>query len=269
MASDMAPIDLLIQRMGRLWRHPKENPREQRPVDAPCFTVLCDGSGKVEPPSFGNASIYARYVLLLSWLAIRKLDELALPNGIENMIEQVYTSPAPAGLSAEWQRALGEASVKLAGDQESARSRAEGCLAPEPGRPRRVLTAPNRDLDDDENPDLHETVRALTRDAEPSITVVCLGTDDRGRALARLPVGKVQQRHARELLRFSLPVRSRGLFEALIEEQVPAAWRKNAHLRHCRALRFTQGSCSFGRFRLRLSEDEGLVIELEGAAVGE
>jgi CRISPR-associated endonuclease/helicase Cas3 len=249
--------------MGRLWRHPKENPREQRPTCAPCFTVLCDGCGTEEAPSFGNARVYARYVLLRTWLAIRGRDELDLPGHIEDLIQQVYTQPAPVELSTEWQIALDEASRKLADEQESSRRKVQNCLAPEPGRPRRVLSAPSRDLDDDENPDLHETVRALTRDAEPSITVVCLGTDDQGRPLAKLPKGEIRQSQARELLRFSLPVRNKPLFEALVETQAPTGWRTNAHLRHCRVLRFIRGSCPFGRFSLRLTEDEGLVIQRE------
>lgn len=38
--SDLAPVDLLIQRAGRLWRHMDERPKETRPVEEPTLYIF-------------------------------------------------------------------------------------------------------------------------------------------------------------------------------------------------------------------------------------
>jgi len=263
MASDIAPIDLLIQRMGRLWRHPQDNPPENRPVDRPCLTILSDAPKLDSTEPFANAGVYARYILQRTWLAIHHLPAIRLPQDIEPLIEAAYADDEPSGLDPIWQDALAAGKAALLHDEEVARSKAEGCLAPQPERPRRVLGEPNRKLDDDENPQLHETIRALTRDAEPTITVVCQGTDKQGGSLAPMVDGPLSSAQARAILRFSLSIQKKAIFFALLNEQPPANWRENPHLRYSRVLNFERGICTSqpGGFTLSLDREEGLVIE--------
>ena len=48
MASDMPPVDLLLQRMGRLWRHTET--RRSSGLTGPRFVILCDGEAEGPPP---------------------------------------------------------------------------------------------------------------------------------------------------------------------------------------------------------------------------
>jgi len=64
MVSEIAPIDLLLQRSGRLYRHLRSRPKG---MEMPEFIVLCDGQREGPPPeTFGKSIeyIYNRYILL-------------------------------------------------------------------------------------------------------------------------------------------------------------------------------------------------------------
>ena len=90
MISDLAPIDLLIQRAGRLWRHE----RKYRPVsDLPLVLTLPEEIGEV--PEFGkDAFVYQPYTLLRTWLGLRcqPNTQLVLPSQTRDLIESVYGS---------------------------------------------------------------------------------------------------------------------------------------------------------------------------------
>ena len=108
MASEMAPIDLILQRMGREHRHdPIEYPRPHRPSQAR-FCLLVDEQEDALP-DFGASvlldpekSIYDRYIVLRSWLTLKDGPLLTLPGDIENYIKAVYDVEVPDNLTNNW-----------------------------------------------------------------------------------------------------------------------------------------------------------------------
>jgi len=91
--TDLAPTDMLLQRLGRLWRHD----RPQRPCAGPevwitAPTVADDASAKAIKEAFGkSAFVYAPYVLLRSlhqWRTPR--DRITLPGDIRAILEATY-----------------------------------------------------------------------------------------------------------------------------------------------------------------------------------
>lgn len=85
MITQICPVDLLFQRLGRLHRHA----RDQRPAgfDTPCCTVLTveDDDYGVFELIYGNARVLWRTDVLLT-----RNDKLVFPEAYRDWIEQVY-----------------------------------------------------------------------------------------------------------------------------------------------------------------------------------
>jgi CRISPR-associated endonuclease/helicase Cas3 len=101
--SDLAPTDMLLQRVGRLWRHE----RPSRKATEPVFWVRlpeCSVADKVKDLTRAlgrSARVYAPYVLLRTAEVWRNRSTLVLPNDIRPILEETYADPAidePASL---------------------------------------------------------------------------------------------------------------------------------------------------------------------------
>lgn len=267
MASEMAPVDLLLQRVGRLWRHERPN----RPVGAPNFVILCgeEESGLPRFPPYSDL-VYEPFVLLRSRLALAP-GTLTLPNDIEPLIRAVYDELTPAGLSEAWQAALTATEAKMRERAEQDTEKAERCLVKPCHRSASdVLEIGSEagdvrlELSDAEDPRVHDSVRAATRLGDPSVAVVCCGTDADDQPLAPEPSGVPSPKDARELLGFAVSLSSRGLYRTLAAMDPPKPWQESPFVRWHRALTFENGLCRLEGYTLRLSEAEGLVIEKAG-----
>lgn len=96
MVSDVAPVDLLIQRAGRLWRHPK--PKGSRPPGCRCELVVLSPAPSNDPPAdwlggafAGTAHVYAHAGML--WRTVQALANvgvIATPDGLRALVERVY-----------------------------------------------------------------------------------------------------------------------------------------------------------------------------------
>lgn len=115
--SDLAPIDLLLQRAGRLWRHK----RVQRPVAHAEFFVISPEPVSNPSPDWlkdlrGTQAVYQDTAVL--WYSARALfakTHLLLPQDVRALVETVY-NPAiqtPLGLERLSQDAKGKAQAKL------------------------------------------------------------------------------------------------------------------------------------------------------------
>ena len=85
MITDIAPIDLLIQRFGRIHRHNRPN-RVERDL-ALCHVLMPDAN----TIDFGSiANVYQEYLLLTTYLYLQNNNVINLPNTIRDAIEYVY-----------------------------------------------------------------------------------------------------------------------------------------------------------------------------------
>ncbi len=104
--SELAPTDMLLQRLGRLWRHPRAN----RPVDAPLFCLLDDeatldqlrnmDTRSIKKAFGAKGHVYKPWVLLRSLEQWANLKRIALPSGIRPIMTTTY---APADSPPAWQ----------------------------------------------------------------------------------------------------------------------------------------------------------------------
>lgn len=97
----LCPIDMLFQRMGRLWRHDRARPPG---AQADAFILLPNKEdAPLSATYFGvNGKVYAPYVLYRTMRTLSGLDSIRLPEGIRTYLEAVYQEQAEQGQAAVW-----------------------------------------------------------------------------------------------------------------------------------------------------------------------
>lgn len=96
MVSELAPTDMLLQRMGRLWRHLREKRRVQRPElwivsETHSIDELRQITAKQIKYALGSkAFVYSPYVLLRSLELWLSRPSMQLPTDIRGMLEATY-----------------------------------------------------------------------------------------------------------------------------------------------------------------------------------
>jgi CRISPR-associated endonuclease/helicase Cas3 len=103
LVSRFAPTDMLLQRLGRLWRH-AGTPREP---GARCesWILAPDLEKAIASPvsAFGSsAHVYSPYVLCRSLEVWQGRESLCLPQDIRSLIEQTYAQRQEDGAMAQW-----------------------------------------------------------------------------------------------------------------------------------------------------------------------
>ncbi|WP_443071775.1 type I-E CRISPR-associated protein Cse1/CasA [Streptomyces sp. NBC_01477] len=124
LVTDLAPVDLMLQRMGRLHRHPRTRPSRLRTPR--CLVTGTDWSGDPPEPIRGSTGIYGGSYLLLRALAVLRPHlegrPLRIPEDISPLVQAAY-GEGQVG-PGEWAAALGESRTAyrelLAGKRERA-----------------------------------------------------------------------------------------------------------------------------------------------------
>jgi CRISPR-associated endonuclease/helicase Cas3 len=205
MITDLAPIDLLLQRMGRLHRHQRGKDQSERPrklQQAQCFITGVE-SWEEEPPAIskGVDKVYPSALLWKSILALRtKVNEsgdtvINLPHDIAKLIELEYASHGEAGEQASndaglcipqgWADAMRTAEDTLHKSRNESRANAENWLLGKP-KPQKKKQSSLIGWLRDSYTSMDETkARAAVRDTDESIEVVAV--QRRGRDLVLFP----------------------------------------------------------------------------------
>lgn len=150
--TDLAPTDMLLQRMGRLWRHQ----RTDRGAHQPEFWInspLVDGQWDVRQikAALGKSGlVYAPYVLLRTAEVFAARAAITLPGEIRQVLEMTYAERLPTDEPPAWQilrsaleaarqedTALAESVTRVLGQQSQ--QDLEGKLTRREGAPTRDL----------------------------------------------------------------------------------------------------------------------------------
>jgi CRISPR-associated endonuclease/helicase Cas3 len=271
--TEPAPVDLVLQRAGRLHRHPGRV--RPGPLMLPSLWLLQPPVGDGGVPDFGtSAFVYDRHILLRSYLAMRGRAEVRLPEDIEGLVEAVYGDSAMPAPDLAWEKALGESREELEQGLQKDRQTAARFLIKPPDYADDILEDFCQELEED-NPRVHPTLQALTRLGELTVNVVCLFRSAAGLCLHPDGTGPVDLSEelvlpkalpqVKRLLRASVSLSHIAVVRHFLAQTVPSEWQRNALLRHHRAAEFSaDGVLHVGKYTLRLNPELGVIIEKTG-----
>lgn len=267
MISDMAPIDLLLQRSGRLHRHIREN----RPLalKTPALWIIEPSFNQQGKADFQESSyIYDRHILLRSWLSLRDRPNIQLPEDTDILIESVYNLEMAIPETVEthhaedWQESLETYKTE---EKERKRTIANQVKLPPP-HSRSDLDEFTRMGNLGRKEDDESTIAAVTRLGEPSVTTIFLQRKENGLVLPGSDTYiDLNQRPnletIRELLSYSTRLSKKSLVSALLDQSNPKTWT-SALLQNCRYVEVDeQGSAIVGDWQLTLDSQLGVLIE--------
>uniref|UniRef100_B8HWI3 CRISPR-associated helicase Cas3 n=1 Tax=Cyanothece sp. (strain PCC 7425 / ATCC 29141) TaxID=395961 RepID=B8HWI3_CYAP4 len=261
MISDIAPIDLLLQRSGRLHRHTRDGRSEL--LKTPTLWIIEPELNHQGQADFGVSKyIYDRHVLLRTWLSLRQRSSLQLPEAMDDLIESVYhlDMPIPEALEPchveDWQESL---ATYRSEEEERKKAIANKVKVPPPNSEIELEEFTKQHLEDDEG-----AIAAATRLGEPSVTTIFLQRTEAGFVLpgTQTPINlkeTLNLAQIRELLAHSTRLSNPGLVSALLAP--PSTW-KSALLRSCRYVELnSHGRSQVGKWELYLDAQRGVVIE--------
>jgi CRISPR-associated endonuclease/helicase Cas3 len=272
LVSDLAPIDLLLQRIGRSHRHDRPSAERPERLRAPRILVagVRFGGGAPEFPR-GSSAVYGHYHLLRSAALIRSaLDSgWSVPAQVPQLVETGY-SDDPLG-PPEWVEAMRIArDEQERSDQERTSNADVFLLAGEERLGTPILEGLHQretgDLDDDD-------VVAVVRDGDPSVEVVLVRRDGTGyRTLSGRSIGPqgeavTDQMLLQEVIGSSLRLPARpGITKVAEIELGPLpGWTQDPWLSRARALVLDPKlSAVLGTHLLTYDDELGLIVERSG-----
>lgn len=254
-ATDLAPIDLVLQRAGRLWRHA----RDFRPVSEPILLVA--GLTGDEPPSFGKplwwGAVYLEDLLLRTWSLLRDRQDLTLPDEIDTLVQKVYEEQveAPESLRERGEKAL----AAKDGEAFAHKGQANQAIIGLPddaswNQPERFV------LYDEDEPGVHRTLMAKTRLGEDSVVAIPLWPED-----GFSPEVPPDFDHAKLWFLRAVNLSRKGVVKKLKALGVAEGWKKSPLLRNCFPLLLDAEGRWTEDAKVRLDDDLGLVYESKEA----
>ncbi|WP_170289594.1 CRISPR-associated helicase Cas3' [Nesterenkonia halophila] len=175
--TDIAPSDLILQRMGRLHRHAR--PHGERPEWAEHPRTLIRGYTRLPAaetaPDFVETIelIYPRALLLASTSALRLehgAGEVTIPPDIPGLVDRTYENP---DVPDAWRDDFDQARAEHDADEQESARRAQAFRLPEPWQSQTLtdlFQAPAGDIDRDSWGE--ERGMAQVRDTDPTVEVL-------------------------------------------------------------------------------------------------
>lgn len=261
--TDIAPMDLIIQRIGRMHRHTR--PSEDRPPALRTPQVFIRGIEKIEPtPEFesGTASIYDPAILLRTLLVLQQWvlsQGFQRPDDIAPLVQATYGEELT--VPEEWRDDWESAQQESTRQREFSRLRSQAFRFPDPGQADTLDKLFERYFGDVDVHTGEEAGLAQVRDSDPTIEVIPIITTDYGyrplgyQGESEIPDDALPDHYLGRYLAGAtvrLPAkfsRYESVFEETIdklEKDTPAGWSQNHLLR--------------GQVALRLNADREVVL---------
>jgi CRISPR-associated endonuclease/helicase Cas3 len=264
--TDLAPVDLLLQRAGRLHRDELPRPRGH---ERPRLTV----AGLVaerEPDLSGTrwAFVYEPYVLYRTWQVIGQKGQVRIPEDLEGLVESVYNNIESVSKKSDglvrgpWAEVYKQYQERL----EYQRQAALNARIDPQVEVFQAYSEQPKAAGEDEEPGVKGVVRVTTRFEEgDSVLAVPVYEVAEGWAThpddcAFRPDGVVENGIALRLFRRQVRIGRWEVVRSLKETETPPAFRRHPWLRHLKPLVLGRdGVARIGGLEVWLDPDLGLV----------
>ena len=166
MISDLCPVDLLIQRIGRLHRHKIERPKEHS--EARLYLMGISESFDFEK---GSRRVYGDYLLIKTQCALGK--SISIPRDISPLVQEVYGEWNPS-LAPDLRMKYEESKEKQEAVLKKQKMKAKGFRLDKPKLECSEESSLDGLLDNDLPIDSEELCQAKVRDIGSSIEVIAV-----------------------------------------------------------------------------------------------
>lgn len=261
MLSDLAPVDLLLQRAGRLHRHERARPLAHAKPHLRIAGLLAERTPELTETGWGF--VYDAYILYCTWAVVLREQLWRLPSDIDRLVQAVYSQDPfeeedRPELLATLDKALGE----HYGILQTQRQQAFNVAIDAEDEPQTAYHGKPRASEEQGQ----GGIPVVTRLGEESLVAVpVLISDDGWRLLASDqpfdPEAVPDDALARRIFTRQIRISRKGVLHALIAERLPKGFEEHPLLRHLRPLPLRDGVAEIGGVRLRLDPELGLVYE--------
>lgn len=258
MLSDLAPVDLILQRAGRLHRH--DRVRLEAHTEARLWIA---GLHKDRLPSLKETAweyVYDPYILGHTWACLRERSSLQLPADIDRLVQEVYSDPVlPASIHQKIRDFIEIDSYGAhLGTEQGKHQQAIDISLDIDAEPSRAYQ--NKPIGGDDE----DGVRNVTRLGPDSVSLVPITVIDGAWSIGgtvfdanRVPNDETATRLYKRQLRVS----HKAVVVHCQQSEQPVAFAEHPLLRHLYPLLLTDGGCDIGGQSLRLDEALGLIYE--------
>jgi CRISPR-associated endonuclease/helicase Cas3 len=260
--TDLAPVDLVLQRAGRLHRH-----QRIRPVSHAEARLYVAGLNAEQLPDWRETKwefVYDKYILARSWAFLSRESLLQLPADIDRLVQTVYgDAPLPENLPEEAASFI----EQIARGKHLARIQVERLLAIDAAidpteEPQNAYLQKPRGNEDGDGLGIPNRTR-LGDEGVPLVPVHLVdgGWSPQPYGVPFDPDQPITDEVAKALFMRQLRLSRKDVVVYSIAQGSPVCFSQHPLLRYLKPLVFLDGVAQIGSLHLHLDEELGLVYE--------